>query len=649
MKGPTLPISSGTNAVTLQNFLSSVDKHAKLRAKTENGETVLYASTKPSGLFSRLPGRASEKREAAKEVLENTLGKLAKGAIDKASTGALRQEAETAFNETRLTLFARGDSGVNVGMARLALLAATNKAKDVALRSKETENLPIAKLGKLDAAYAKAAGELNAGKPADAAKTLADAIAAAGKKNLSLAEKDALAFSAGNSLRSTIADNLQKAVGLGFDTLLPPGKERDDFLRDVTSSALARVHDDRQIDPKTIEVGGKQYTIGKQIGQGGFAEVFLCETVNAPKEYIALKLTTKTQSDTPETIDARLQTLGKEVAMHRLATQGKPENIIDLKGAFRTADGRIGIAMTAAPNGTVHEAMSKLNDALQKKLISPQAAQAARLTLLQDMAKGLLALEKAGIVDGDFKPPNVLIDGDGIAKITDFGTAQKTNDYLLSQSEAVDNPIWLAPEVLKGKSTVNDITNHQSPEFADRAKEVDADIRKAFGISPTVKKLPNALKLLIKDIFSPETSVAANKVSVGNKGDVWALGVAAFNLLYGQDSLVAVSYSSVIFDKIEAFGNDPNNRAIGPKGTKGAFVEPKGYGAEEDLINQLLHPVPDERPTMAQVLKHPAFGAPGVGSTAARDLIKALTKDPMDVAGLKKASDDMAPPSAALL
>lgn len=52
---------------------------------------------------------------------------------------------------------------------------------------------------------------------------------------------------------------------------------------------------------------------------------------------------------------------------------------------------------------------------------------------------------------------------------------------------------------------------------------------------------------------------------------------------------------------------------------------------------------------MEDALKHPAFGSPGVGTDSARDLIKALTKNPMDVAGLAKASAEMAPPSLASL
>jgi mitogen-activated protein kinase kinase kinase ANP1 len=75
------------------------------------------------------------------------------------------------------------------------------------------------------------------------------------------------------------------------------------------------------------------------------------------------------------------------------------------------------------------------------------------------MLEGLRYLHFNGIIHRDLKCANVLVDNNGIIKLSDFGASKKilqnfdTNDNLLDNSALsktfIGSPYWMAPEVIK--------------------------------------------------------------------------------------------------------------------------------------------------------------------------------------------------------
>jgi len=73
--------------------------------------------------------------------------------------------------------------------------------------------------------------------------------------------------------------------------------------------------------------------------------------------------------------------------------------------------------------------------------------------LMQDVLGALVAAHAAGVVHRDLKPSNVLIDGNGHARVMDFGIAARiSNKTLDAEVEAAGSPAYMAPEAVRGEA-----------------------------------------------------------------------------------------------------------------------------------------------------------------------------------------------------
>ncbi len=74
-------------------------------------------------------------------------------------------------------------------------------------------------------------------------------------------------------------------------------------------------------------------------------------------------------------------------------------------------------------------------------------------SLARQLLGALRCIHAAGVVHRDVKPSNVLIDGEGRARLTDFGIAQPEDGTRITQTgEVIGTLKYMAPEVREGRA-----------------------------------------------------------------------------------------------------------------------------------------------------------------------------------------------------
>ncbi|MFO7936560.1 MAG: serine/threonine-protein kinase [Kiritimatiellia bacterium] len=96
----------------------------------------------------------------------------------------------------------------------------------------------------------------------------------------------------------------------------------------------------------------------------------------------------------------------------------------------------------------VMELVSGLDFNAKLKRYGPLKEEEA-LRMALDISDGLSALHKEGLVHGDIKPANIVLDRDGNAKLVDFGLSGMMRHD--GHGNLVGTPHYLAPEILRGK------------------------------------------------------------------------------------------------------------------------------------------------------------------------------------------------------
>jgi serine/threonine-protein kinase len=159
---------------------------------------------------------------------------------------------------------------------------------------------------------------------------------------------------------------------------------------------------------------------------------------------------------TAEVWRARDERLDRDVAVKVLGAEAEP--------AFRerfTMEARRAAAVSHPHIVTVFDEGQDGNDAfivmeevrgqsLRDILAERGALPAAEVaTLIRQIAGALDATHAAGLVHLDVKPANVIVDGSGNAKLTDFGIARAAQDS--EERELVGTARYIAPERVEGK------------------------------------------------------------------------------------------------------------------------------------------------------------------------------------------------------
>ncbi len=186
---------------------------------------------------------------------------------------------------------------------------------------------------------------------------------------------------------------------------------------------------------------GKQlahYLVGEKLGEGGMGIVYMGKDTRLNRP-VALKFLTRAL---PSDAKERKRFLREA----RAASSVNHPNVCVIH-AIEEVEGEEFIVMEFVEGITLRKWAHLKRDAQRSKLLPLKDL----LAVLRQVAEGLDAAHRKGIVHRDVKPENVMITADGRAKIMDFGLAKLAGESKLTRTGAtVGTVAYMSPEQVQG-------------------------------------------------------------------------------------------------------------------------------------------------------------------------------------------------------
>ncbi len=176
---------------------------------------------------------------------------------------------------------------------------------------------------------------------------------------------------------------------------------------------------------------GTRYRLVSSLGAGGMGEVYRADDMKLGQT-VALKFIARRVAHRPGV----LERIVREVRIGRQISHPNVCRVYDIA----EVDDQHFIAMEFVDGEDLSSLLRRVG-----RLPEDKALEVAR-----DLCAGLAAAHDGGVIHRDLKPGNVMIDGRGRVRITDFGLAVTAED---SERETIaGTPAYMAPEQLDGQA-----------------------------------------------------------------------------------------------------------------------------------------------------------------------------------------------------
>lgn len=173
-----------------------------------------------------------------------------------------------------------------------------------------------------------------------------------------------------------------------------------------------------------------RYRIVSLLGKGGMGEVFRAEDIRL-NQTVALKFLPVAMAED----DGARDRFHQEVRLAREISHPNVCRVFDIG----EADGRLFLTMEYVDGEDLASLLRRIG----------QFPQSKALDIARQMCAGLAAAHDHGVLHRDLKPGNVMLDGRGRVRITDFGLAAIAENLSADEASA-GTPAYMAPEQLAG-------------------------------------------------------------------------------------------------------------------------------------------------------------------------------------------------------
>jgi eukaryotic-like serine/threonine-protein kinase len=185
-----------------------------------------------------------------------------------------------------------------------------------------------------------------------------------------------------------------------------------------------------------VEVIAGRYRRTKYLGRGASGEVWLAHDELLNRQVAVKRLRVGAAGAAADDAD-----VGRMMREAQAAARAHHPNIVSVFDLL-TVEGQPYLVMEYVPGESLAELISRAG---------PLPVEQAR-SVIRQVADALRAAHELGIVHRDVKPANILIDGQGTAKLADFGVAKVQTDPLLTDTGLVVGTVaFMAPEVARGE------------------------------------------------------------------------------------------------------------------------------------------------------------------------------------------------------
>jgi len=179
-------------------------------------------------------------------------------------------------------------------------------------------------------------------------------------------------------------------------------------------------------------VFAKKYQVHEEVGRGGMSIVYRATRLNDDELEVALKI-------------AAGLALGDKAALKRLIQEG--QLLTDLHHPHLVKVHEVG-----KDKGLCYIVMEFLGGGMLKDWIFKKGMldEAEALRMIMPVAEGLWYVHKNGIIHGDLKPSNIMLNSEGEVKIMDFGLAELTFEQETKEKRRTGTPTYMSPEQVQG-------------------------------------------------------------------------------------------------------------------------------------------------------------------------------------------------------